>query len=86
MRDQPEQLCLELALGLARGLLDGDHHVAEHAQAERALRDGGWLPLELREGEHVGRAIDPAVVPVERVDLEVPGQDQRQLQVRARGV
>lgn len=86
MRDQPEQLGLEPALGLAGGLLDGDHHVAEHAEAERALGDRGWLPLELREGEHIGRAIHTAEVAVQRVDLEISGQDQRQLEVRARGV
>ena len=87
VHDEPQELPIEIAaLGLTGRLLHRDDNVAEHAQPERPARGRRRLALELREREHVGGAIDPAVVAVERVNLEIAREEQGELEIRARGV
>jgi hypothetical protein len=65
-------------LGEVLGVLGADHHVAELART-RDRPD-----LVDRKREHVGRAVDPAVLAVERVDLRGADEGDREVQVAPR--
>jgi hypothetical protein len=77
MHEQAQQLSFEAGRpGLARRLLDGDHHVAEQA---------GVMLVREREGEHVGDAIHAAIGRVERAKLLVIREQDRPFGASAAG-
>ena len=78
VRGEMQQLTVEPAPGLPARGVDRDHDVAQEVRLLRTRR-----ALALREREHVGRPVLVAVVAVERPDLRVVDQAQRDLVVGA---
>ena len=62
---------LALLLRLARDGLEGEHDIAEQ---QRRTGRGRGAGLPGREGEHVGRPVDPAPVAIEPPLLGVVGE------------